>query len=311
MQLFGRIAASPEERCPCWLVGVAAGCFIWRRTSAAWGYNGHAHITAERFPHLPQPLRSFFQVNKVIRSQAANEPPGRHYIDIDVYPEFAAGTFPHDVNDLIAIYGESYVESNGMGPWTYNDYVSLLTWLMSNAKTNQDWLAMVPTAGARRTTSRTCTTRCISRNTTTASPAHGVHSRYESTMVNAHLADLTFAAAPAEYVPSIIESVFASIDVHHPFVANINNANIVAVNASGGSYNSTYYNSCGIKRATSLTHCFRRPRRRWRTAGTRPGSTPARRYQTWDSWAITTATTWWTPPTTLPGAMRCRGPPMD
>ncbi|HEY4234499.1 MAG TPA: hypothetical protein VGM76_13785 [Lacipirellulaceae bacterium] len=90
----------------------------------AWGRNGHVQITAGAISHLPEPLRDFFQMSaSQISNQGGVEPPGNHFIDIDIYPEFAAGTFPHDLNALIAKYGNSFVVSNGEAPWTYANYV--------------------------------------------------------------------------------------------------------------------------------------------------------------------------------------------
>src|SRR4051812_2087098 len=89
----------------------------------AWGFQGHNFITANSVQHLPDPLKFYFQQNlTTVNQYASNEPPGRHYIDIDYYPEWAAGTFPHDENVLIAKYGLSTVQSNGESPWTIGNY---------------------------------------------------------------------------------------------------------------------------------------------------------------------------------------------
>ncbi|MGD9634768.1 MAG: PEP-CTERM sorting domain-containing protein [Pirellulales bacterium] len=213
--------------------------------AAAWGSTGHSHITGGAIPHLPQPLRSFFEANvSTIRSQASQEPPGRHYIDIDVYPEFAAGTFPHDVNVLIAKYGASYVEQNGRGPWTYADYVQSLTTLMSNARTKQDWLNLIPTAAAQAHYIEDMHNPLhLTQNYDgQLSGNNGVHSRYESSMISRKLSNLTFSAADAEFQATVIDDVFDSIDIHYQFVDDIMAAD-TAARAAAGSYNTAYYDS--------------------------------------------------------------------
>lgn len=211
----------------------------------AWGSTGHSHITGGAIPHLPEPLRSFFTTNATtIRSQAAQEPSGRHYIDIDVYPEFAAGAFPHDASVLIAKYGYSYVEQNGMAPWTYANYVQSLTNLMASAKTKQDWLNLIPTAAAQAHYIEDMHNPLhLTENYDGQDTGNnGVHSRYESQMISRNLNSLTFAAAQAEYQTTLLDDVFDGIDIHYQFVDDIMAAD-TAARAAAGSYNTTYYNS--------------------------------------------------------------------
>lgn len=223
-----------------------AACHLGAASTAhAWGGVGHSHITGGAIPHLPQPLRSFFEANQVaIKDQASDEPPGRHYIDIDVYPEFEAGTFPRDVDVLIAKYGYSYVESVGMGPWTYEGYVEQLTGLMASAKTKQDWLNLIPVAAAQAHYIEDMHNplHLTENYNGQLSGNNGVHARYESTMVSRNLSSLTFAVANAEFESSVIDDVFDGIEVHYEFVDDIMAAD-TAARASAGSYNTAYYNS--------------------------------------------------------------------
>ncbi len=219
-------------------------------TAYAWGSQGHSHITGGAIPHLPQPLRSFFTANvSTIRSQASQEPPGRHYIDIDVYPEFFAGTFPHDVNDLIDIYGDSYVEQNGMGPWTYANYVNTLSNLMAGAKTKQDWLNLISTAAAQAHYIEDMHNPLhLTENYNGFSTGNGgIHSRYESQMVSRHLGDLTFADVDAVHLPSVIDDVFDGIDLHYYFVDDIMDADDVAFASTGSHSSEAYYASLWVE----------------------------------------------------------------
>jgi hypothetical protein len=209
-----------------------------------WGSQGHGHLTNGSVAHLPEPLRSFFEANKSsVSSMASQEPPGKHYIDIDYYPEFFAGTFPHDVNDLISTYGYAVVEDNGMAPWTYENYVGTLTGLMASAVTKQDWINLLPVAAAQAHYIEDMHNPLhLTQNYDGQFTGNGgIHSRYETQMVNRHLNDLTFSTAPAVYLPSVIEDVFAGIDVHYYFVDDIMAADDAAV-AVAGSYNTAYYN---------------------------------------------------------------------
>lgn len=212
-----------------------------------WGGAGHAHITSGAVAHLPQPLRHFFEANRdYIAAQSANEPPGTHYIDIDYYPEFFAGTFPRDYDDLVAIYGVSVVEDNGTGPWTAVDYTQSLTAQMAAATTASSWSSLRPTAGA-----------LAHYLADLHNPLHltmnyngqltgntGIHSRYESSMISRHLPDdLPIVPAPEQCVhfPSILDAIFDSIDVNYWYVDDIMAADDLAV-AADPQYRTTYYN---------------------------------------------------------------------
>lgn len=247
MDVFARITGHLGICARCLLAGVAVILIVHlsARTAAAWGATGHSHITGGAIPHLPQPLRSFFEINaSTIRSLASQEPSGKHYIDIDVYPEFFAGTFPHDVNDLIAIYGDPYVESNGKGPWTYANYVGTLSTLMTTARTKQDWLNLRATAAAQAHYIEDMHNPLhLTQNYDGQFTGNqGIHSRYESQMISRNLASLTFASADAVYEESVIDDVFDGIDIHYYFVDDIMVADDVALTAGAGSYNTTYYN---------------------------------------------------------------------
>ena len=209
----------------------------------AWWREGHSHITGGAVAYLPQPLRSFFSTNvSTIRSLSGQEPPGRHYIDIDYYPEFFAGTFPRDVDDLIALYGYSVVEQNGMGPWTYANYVESLSTQMAAAKTKQDWLDLIPTAAAQAHYIEDMHNplHLTLNYNGQLTGNNGVHARYEGEMIARNIGSLTFASASAVYLPSVIDAVFDGIDVHYYFVDDIIAADDVAI-AAAGDYNETYY----------------------------------------------------------------------
>jgi hypothetical protein len=124
--------------------------FLLGNTPAAgWWSSGHSHITEGAIAHLLQPLRGLFEDNlNIVSALSSSEPSGKHYIDIDVYPEFFAGTLPHDLDDLIDLYGFAHVDQYDMGPWTFVDYVETLANEMAAAADEQDWLDLLTTAAA-------------------------------------------------------------------------------------------------------------------------------------------------------------------
>lgn len=218
---------------------------IWSVPAHAWWNHGHAHITEGAVDYLPQPLRSFFEANVTdVRDMAAQEPPGKHYIDIDYYPEFFTGTFPRDVDDLIALYGYSVVYQNGQGPWTYAGLVEFLSQNMAAAKTYDEWLDLIPTMAAQAHYIEDLHNPLhLTQNYNGQLTGNfGIHARYEGEMILRHLNDLTFAPGSAVYQESVIDDVFDEIDVQYYYVDDIMAADDASLQAVG-SYNEAYYTS--------------------------------------------------------------------
>lgn len=211
-----------------------------------WGSQGHGWITQGAIQHLPMPLRAFFQSNQSsIVSGASSEPSGAHYIDIDDYPEFFTGTFPRDLSAAYAMYGTSRVNGNGRGPWTYRDHVNSLTFGMAAAQNPSAWLNLISTAAAAAHYIEDLhnplhTTKNYDGDET---GNDGIHSRYETTMVNRNLSNLPITPTSAAYLPSTIDFAFDGIEDRYHYVADIMAADDTAVALSNGSYNTTYYNS--------------------------------------------------------------------
>jgi len=199
-------------------------CILGNAPAAGWWTQVHSFISENSIAHLPQPLRGFFEENvSAVSALAAQEPSGAHYINMDVYPEFFAGTFPRDIDDLISIYGVSFVNRYGKGPWTFTDFVETLTTKMASATDEQDWLNLLPIAVAQAHYIQDLhnplhLTLNFNGQLTGNS---GIHARYEGQMIVRQLNEFTFVQTDAVYLPSVIDFVFDGIDSRYPLVANI------------------------------------------------------------------------------------------
>ncbi len=104
-----------------------------------WGRTGHQIINGNFGKYLPMSLQSLFEKSSYyiqhasdadFRKSADPSESPKHFIDIDAYPEFAAGTLAHDYDSLLAKYGSPTVIRNGILPWaissTYNSLVVYL-----------------------------------------------------------------------------------------------------------------------------------------------------------------------------------------
>lgn len=204
-------------------VAVAALVLDTQPAKAWWG-EVHSHITAGAMVHLPQPLRGFFEEHgDYLSSRSGYEPPGSHYIDIDNFPSFFAGSFPRKYEDAVALYGESYVRAQGTGPWTFVAYVETLSNLMASAEDADDWEQLLNTAaGQAHYIEDLHNPFHLTRNYNGQYTGNlGIHARYEGEMILRHFDEVTYSPATAEYLPSVLDFVFDGIDEHYWYVDDV------------------------------------------------------------------------------------------
>jgi hypothetical protein len=224
-------------------------CVIALTTSRAhaWGSTGHGIITDGAMQHLPAQLKvALSEFYSTLRSASTTEPPGNHFIDIDAYPEFFAGTFPRDKNVLIAKYGFPTVQANGESPWSIGDFFASVTQEMQQANTAADRQILAINCGqmAHYIEDIHQPLHCTRNFDGQFTGNSGVHSRYETTMIGRHTTDVAPTASPADCVllPDIVDHVLDSIDVTYPHVSQIMSADTVAA-GSPKTFGNAYYDS--------------------------------------------------------------------
>ncbi len=215
----------------------------------AWGTVGHRAIAARYGDNLPlalQPLRAndAWVIQHVmdpdIRKSSVPSEGYRHYIDIDLYPEYAQGTLSHDRATLEQQYGFATVQSRGIVPWAIGEVVDS----MSTAMAGGDWeLVKLLTADLCHYVGDLhqplhCTYNYDGQYTGN----NGLHSRYETTMLNQYQAQLAFTSGEAVLEPSAVDAAFVDAGDSQSLVSGLLAADAAAKNAAGGSTSSgTYY----------------------------------------------------------------------
>ncbi len=167
----------------------------------------------------------------------------KHYIDIDDYPEFAAGTLPHTLDSMIARYGATRVQSNGLLPWATVAAVDSLTARMRRG----DWTLVWSTAAdlghyvADAHEPLHCTVNYDGQLTGN----RGIHSRHESGMIDQYQQIIGFSASGATFVDRPLDFVFGYIGESSQYVDSIMAADTDAKLLSGwsgsGTVPSAYY----------------------------------------------------------------------
>ena len=208
-----------------------------------WGWQAHQYINAKAVDYLPQEM-AFFSAYQSWLSQHAIDPdtddnPGYyHYIDIDYYGEFFSGTLPHTWDDIIDLYGYSVVTGNGTIPWVIDRWADSLRVLMSENQWDDAW-QVAAELGHYVADSHQPLHLTLNYNGQN-SGNYGIHSRYETSMINPHLDQLPLPDGEAHYWVDGLDSVFHYIDTIYPSVALIMAADDTAKSVDPG-YGTTYY----------------------------------------------------------------------
>ena len=229
-------------------IGSLLLCVALPTTGWTWGSVGHHYVAQNYSQHLPAFIDGLRTYDGVV-DQHVTDPdtrksytPGeaeRHYIDIDAYPEFLAGTLPRDRAALEAIYGAATVLDRGVLPWAVTEVVATLTTQFQA----QNW------SGAALTIADLChyvgdanqPLHCTQNYNGQYTGNDGIHSRYESTMLSTYLGQLDTPAMIVTDYASPLDAIFDVITVSWSDVAPLLAVDNAAKAASGGSYNSTYY----------------------------------------------------------------------
>lgn len=208
-----------------------------------WGWGSHRFINAAAVDHLP-PEMAFFQDHRSYLEGHSIDPdtdgfPGNyHYIDIDYYPEFFTGTLPSEWQDMVNLYGTSTMEDNGLVPWVIEWWMDDLNTLMAAGDWNNVW-QIAAELGHYVADSHQALHLTLNYNGQMTNN-YGIHSRYETEMINSHLDAITFPDSIAGYWDSPVDSVFDYVSEIYPIVDLIMAADDRAYQVDSN-HGNTYY----------------------------------------------------------------------
>lgn len=240
----------PDSRAILAVLLATAALLALPRTGRAWGSATHHYIAQNYSKHLPATIDGLKVWDATVdahvtdpdtrRSSTPGEAP-RHFIDVDEYPEFLAGAMPHDRAALEQVHGAGFVVDTGIVPWAIAEVVGTLTTQFQA----QNW------SGAALTIADLChyvgdvtqPLHCAKNYDGQLTGNNGIHSRYESTMMGQHIADLHTSPMVVAYFTNPVDAAFSLVSGSWSRVADVLAADNTAKAASGGSFNTTYYNS--------------------------------------------------------------------
>ncbi|MEO8664626.1 MAG: hypothetical protein ABI462_03940, partial [Ignavibacteria bacterium] len=212
-----------------------------------WGASGHKIINRRSTFSLP-PSMSFLNWSDSLaahssdadyrRSIDSNEAP-RHFIDIDDYPEFiATGRIPQDLDSLIALHGSSFVYDTGILPFSI---MATIDSVKKYFQLHNFQKAMLHAADLGHYVGDGHNPLHITRNYDGQyTNQNGVHSRYETQMINRDSANIIYTFENAAYIPNINQFVFNFLYNNYRYVDSVLKYDSIA-HAIAQNYNTQYY----------------------------------------------------------------------
>jgi len=215
----------------------------------SWGYQGHHKISEESKQSFHEEMAQFLAWANVLAEHASDaddrkgtdpdEGP-RHYIDIDNYPVFLEqGRILQTYDSVVDIYGEDFVIEQGILPWaTKTTYDSIVNCFM-----RRDWdKAGLFAADLGHYVADGHMPLHITMNYNGQHTGNtGIHSRYESTMINAYISQINYMGHQISVIPDVNEYIFNYLYTNYVFVDSVLLADDYAKEMSGGSTSSPVY----------------------------------------------------------------------
>lgn len=159
----------------------------------------------------------------------------RHYIDIDVYPNFK--TIPHNLDSMIALYGRSYVRETGTLPWA----IVLTLDSLRSQFIRKDYIKAESTMSdlGHYIADATQPLHCTENYDGFLTGNNGIHNRYETGMITAYQSLLTISQDSARYIYFPLDYSFELILQSQALVDSVLIADTYAKNISGWSGSGT------------------------------------------------------------------------
>ena len=171
-------------------------------------------------------------------SDPTEEP--KHYIDIDNYPEFISnGYISQSFDSLVLQHGYSFVMDQGILPWAIMKTFDSLQTAFQN---NQFHKAMLFAADLGHYVGDMYMPLHITRNYNGQYTGQtGVHSRFESNMINTYNAQIIYSGDSLIYIDNISDFVFNSLYNNYNYVDSVLKADSLAKAFAGNTTSTAYY----------------------------------------------------------------------
>ncbi|MBS4028767.1 MAG: T9SS type A sorting domain-containing protein [Ignavibacteriales bacterium] len=221
--------------------------FALKQNVFSWGSTGHKFINKKSVVHLPPTMQQFINQATLFESHSSDadirrsngdtaEAP-KHFMDIDWYPNYHQLT--RNLDTLLAQWGWTVVKDNGINPWATVWTLDSLTAQLQRG----DWTTAYLTASdlghyvgdAHQPLHNT------KNYNGQYTGNNGIHSRYESTMLNTYQTYLVAVPDSVQYIYQPIDFIFEYIYHTNSLVDSVLHADDSAKAIAGGTSGTIYY----------------------------------------------------------------------
>ena len=234
--------------------------FLTVTVAYPWGATGHRIINLKAPMHLPDSL-SALKADSSFYGAHASDPDNRknskdtsmyaeanrHYIDLDWYPNYMS--LPHDFDSVVSMYGWANVKEQGINPWaTVRVFDSLVAQFRRGdyVKAESTMSDLGHYVGDSHQP-----LHCTENYDGDLTGNSGIHSRYETYMINTYQSSIVIVPASIYYVSSPIDFIFDYTHLSLDYVDSIMLADTYAKGISGwsgsGSVPASYYAALWLK----------------------------------------------------------------
>lgn len=220
----------------------------------SWGRTGHYHISYAASLSFNEEMSQFSSWPDILAEHASDaddrkswdpDESVKHYIDIDNYSEFnTSGSISQTLGEAISDHSSSFVYGNGILPWaTITAYDSL-----RNCFIRHDWdKAVLFASDLGHYVGDGHMPMHITRNYNGQYTNNdGIHSRYESTMINSYISQINYTGENIEFISDVNQYVFDYIYSNYQYVDSViaadNYAKSISSNTSSSEYKTALWN---------------------------------------------------------------------
>jgi hypothetical protein len=233
--------------------------------TGSWGGSGHTKISHDASLSFDPQMTIFNLWTLDLAAHASdadyrkdtdpNEAP-KHYIDIDSYPEFMmTGYIASTLDSVVNLHGASFVYDNGILPYaTRTTYDSL-----RNCFHRGDWdKALLFAADLGHYVGDGHMPLHITTNYNgQLTNNYGIHSRYESTMINTYVNQITYTGDSVHFITDVNRYIFNYIYHNFNYVDSVLLADTYAKTISSNTSSSQYKQALWNRTKLFTTELFK------------------------------------------------------
>jgi len=232
--------------------------------TASWGGQGHYKISYCASLSFNSSMSQFSSWTTFLANHASDadirkpddptEAP-KHYIDIDNYNEFQAGSIPQNLSEVIAIYGSTNIYDWGILPWaTITTFDSL-----KNCFARKDWTkAQLFASDLGHYVADGHMPLHITANYNGGNTGNdGIHSRYESTMINNHVSEINYVGYEINEIQDVNQYIFNYLYANYIYVDSVIEADNYAKSINNNTSTSLYQDALWFKTQYYTTELFK------------------------------------------------------